>query len=376
MTLDDIMELIRPISAVTKSQVARVCVVIPAFNEELLLGRCIQSVLTAGVGAEHIYVVDDCSTDRTGDVVREFAGVNLLTNTEKHGKLGGLRRAIDACALVERYTYLALLDADSHVAPDYFVEVLATFSADERNVLVCGAPVSERHNWLTAYRAFEYAVTLRAYRQGQHALGVITVAPGCASTYATRILNSLDWSGQTLVEDMDVTIQIHRRHLGAVAFTPHAVAYTQDPQTVRQYIGQLTRWYCGTWQVMRLRRLLRGGQAIDAEFGLLVGEGLIYALLAAALPVFAYFRPSAVTSLLLLDQAIWLALAVTFAISLRRFDILVSFPTFFFIRALNCGVFLLTLWTEVVLRRTRREWFSVSRYRVHAATPEINSCAV
>ena len=376
MTIDDNMELLRTVSTVPMSQVARICVVIPAFNEELLLGRCIQSVLQGGVAAEHIYVVDDCSTDRTGAVVRQFAGVNLLTNTSKHGKLGGLRRAIEECALVERYTYLALLDADSHVAPDYFVEVLATFSADERNVLVCGAPVSERHNWLTAYRALEYAVTLRAYRQGQHAMGVITVAPGCASTYATRILNGLDWTGQTLVEDMDVTIQIHRKRLGAIAFTPHAVAYTQDPQTVRQYIGQLTRWYCGTWQVMRLRRLLRGGQAIDAEFGLLVGEGLIYALLAAALPVIAWLQPSAVASLLILDQAIWLALAATFAISLRRFDILVSFPSFLFIRALNCGVFLLTFWNEVVLRRTRREWFSVSRYRVQPSTPEINSCIV
>jgi cellulose synthase/poly-beta-1,6-N-acetylglucosamine synthase-like glycosyltransferase len=206
--------------------------------------------------------------------------------------------------------------------------------------------------------------------------GVITVAPGCASTYATGILNSLDWSGQTLVEDMDVTIQIHRSHLGAVAFTPYAVAYTQDPQTVRQYIGQLTRWYCGTWQVMRLRRLLRGGQAIDAEFGLLLAEGLIYALLAASLPFMIWLRPSAVASMLLLDQAIWLALTVTFAIYLRRLDILVSFPTFIFIRVLNCLVFLRTFWTEVMLRRTQREWFSVSRYRTEAPAVEITSCVL
>ena len=370
------MELLRPDLPETTTQTARVCVVIPAFNEELLLGRCIQSVLRASIAAEDIYVVDDCSTDRTGAVAAGFAGVNLLTNTDKRGKLGGLKRAVDDCDLIERYTYLALLDADSHVAPDYFVEVAAAFAADERNVLVCGSPVSERHNWLTAYRALEYAVTLRVFRGGQHAMGVITVAPGCASTYATRILNYLDWTGQTLVEDMDVTIQIHRKHLGSVAFTPRALAYTQDPHTVRQYIGQLTRWYCGTWQVMRLRRLLRGGQAIDAEFGLLLVEGLIYALMAASLPFTAWFRPSAVASLLLLDQAIWLALAVTFAIYLRRLDILVSFPTFFFIRVLNCAVFLRTFWTEVVLRRTQREWFSVSRYRAGAPEVEIKSCVV
>ena len=340
-----------------------ICVVIPAHNEELLVGRCVRSVLAAGIAPRHVYVVNDGSKDGTAAVVSGVCGVNLLTNETPSGKLGAIRTAIAHFSLTTRYRYLALLDADSHVAPDYFSEVLTRFASAPETVLVCGAPCSERHNWLTAYRALEYAVTLRVFKSGQSTLGVITVAPGCASTYATRILPDLEWDTQTLVEDMDLTMQIHRKRLGPITFTPHAVAYTQDPQTIKQYIGQLTRWYSGTWQVMLLRRLPFGGQRIDAEFALLTGEGLVYAVLFLALPVLGWLDPLAVLAFLSLDQALWLALAVGFSIHQRRADVLWAFPFFLFVRCLNCVVLLRTFWLEVIRRKTRREWFSVTRYR-------------
>jgi cellulose synthase/poly-beta-1,6-N-acetylglucosamine synthase-like glycosyltransferase len=192
---------------------------------------------------------------------------------------------------------------------------------------------------------------------------VITVAPGCASTYATRILPELQWDTHTLVEDMDMTIQIHRKRLGTVTFTPHAVANTQDPQTIRQYVGQITRWYSGTWQVMLLRRLPFGCQRVDAEFGVLAGEGLLYAVLLLMLPVVALLSPMNVLSFLLIDQAMWFALAIGFAIHQRRADVVWAFPVFFLIRCLNCAVLLRTFWLEVIRRKTRQDWFSVARYQ-------------
>lgn len=344
------------------------CVLIPAFNEELLLGRCIASVMRAGVGPSHIYVVDDSSTDATADVVRAVSGVNLLSDGCKRGKLGGIREAVTRFELASRYDYLAILDADSHVGPDYFTEVLVRFLQDADTVLVCGAPHSERYNWLTAYRAYEYAVTLRLYRQGQHAMNVVTVAPGCASVYRTRILPFLEWDSQTLVEDMDLTVQVHRGRLGRVAYTPFAVAFTQDPRTLRDYIGQLTRWYRGTWQVMRLRNVPFGRQRIDAEFALLLGEGLFFASVTLLLPVLAWLWPSIVLRWLVLDQAIVLMLAIACAVTFKRLDILACVVAFPLLRVINSAILLNTFWLEVVRRQRAHEWFTVTRYDA-GATP-------
>lgn len=346
---------------------AGVCVVIPAYNEEVLVGRCIQSVLDAGLAADQIYVVDDCSRDQTAARVQAFEGVNLLRHDRNFGKLRGLQHAIDTFDLLGRYEFLALLDADSHIAPEYFNAVLGRFADVSDAVLVSGAPYSERYNWITAYRALEYTMTLKVYRKGQDNLGVITVAPGCASTYRTSVFAKLDWDNKTLVEDMDVTVQIHRKKLGRVVYTEHAVAYTQDPRTLREYTGQLTRWYSGTWQVMKLHRIPFGFQRLDAEFALLVGEGLVYALLATMLPLFLWFYPTATLRALAIDQALWAAIAVVCAAQLRRADVLACIPFYALMRAINCYVLLRTFWAEVVCSRQTETWFSVSRYTQPAA---------
>jgi cellulose synthase/poly-beta-1,6-N-acetylglucosamine synthase-like glycosyltransferase len=257
----------------------KLCVVIPARNEELLVGRCIESVLAAGLSANQIFVVNDCSTDSTGAVLASFDGINVLTNEQRRGKSVSLCALIARFNLTERFTYLSLLDADSTVAPEYFGAVVRTFQEASDYVVVCGAPRSERHNWLTAFRALEYMLSAKMYRPGQDALGMITVAPGCAATYRTSILNTLDWHGGTLVEDMDLTVQVHRKALGRIGFASDAIAYTQDPRALRDYVGQITRWHSGTWQVMKRHRLPFGGQRVDAEFALLVGESLVYSSL-------------------------------------------------------------------------------------------------
>ena len=338
------------------------CVIIPARNEEALIARCISSVLAAGIQPAHIYAIDDASEDRTGDVLRSFQGINVLHNPERMGKAQGLRRAIEHYDLAAHYAFMALLDADSHVAPEYFDAVLRAFDNDSTVALVCGSPRGQAHNYLTAFRTLEYAMALVLYRQGQDRLGVITVAPGCASTYRTSILDSLDWNGGTLVEDMDLTIQVHRRRLGRIRHASEAVVYTQDPRRIQEYVGQLTRWYSGTWQVMRLHRFPLGRQRVDAEFALLAGEGLVYSGLVLALPVLAWMWPGAVLRWVALDQAVVAVSALLCAWRLRRPDVLVWFPTFLLLRYIGCLVWLRTFWLEVVRRRTLRTWFSVPRY--------------
>ena len=348
---------------------SRICVVIPARNEEKLVGRCIASVLAAGLDPAHVYAIDDDSTDRTGEVLHSFAGVNVLRNEPRRGKAGSLRHAIERFGLAERYEFVAILDADSHVAEGYFDAVQKAFADDPHAALVCGSPRGQVHNFLTAFRTLEYALSLVLYRKGQDRLGVITVAPGCASVYRSSILGALDWDGGTLVEDMDLTVQIHRKHLGRIRFARDAVVYTQDPRRIREYVGQLTRWYSGTWQVMRLHRLPFGRQRLDAEFALLIGEGLFYSLMVLALPVLACLWPSTMLRWLALDQLVSALGAFLCAWHLRRLDVLLWFPTFAPLRVLGCIVFVRTFWREMVRRQTLRTWFSVARYETDAHSP-------
>jgi cellulose synthase/poly-beta-1,6-N-acetylglucosamine synthase-like glycosyltransferase len=360
------MASVRTDSKLSPDSRGGICVVIPARNEETLIARCIASVLAAGLAPAHVYAIDDASTDRTGEVIRGFAGVNVLTNAPRRGKAGSLRHAIEHFALAERYAFVSILDADSQVTEGYFDEVVATFGGDPQAVLVCGSPRGQRYNYLTAFRTLDYALCLFMYRQGQDTLGVITVAPGCASTYRSSILGVLDWDGGTLVEDMDLTVQVHRKRLGRIRYAARAVVQTQDPRRIREYVGQLTRWYSGTWQVMRLHRLPFGRQRLDAEFAVLVGEGLLYSLLVLALPLLAYVSPTGTLRWILLDQSVFAVAAIACAWRLRRFDVLLWFPLYAPLRVIGCVVWVRTFWLEVVRGRTLRTWFAVGRYEADA----------
>jgi cellulose synthase/poly-beta-1,6-N-acetylglucosamine synthase-like glycosyltransferase len=360
------MAIVRTDSNLSPNTRGGICVVIPARNEERLIGRCITSVLDAGLDPRHVYVVDDASTDGTGEVLRSFAGINILTNDPRRGKAGSLRHAIEHFELVDRYAFVSILDADSHVTEGYFDVVVKSFVEDPQAVLVCGSPRGQAHNYLTAFRTLDYALCLFMYRKGQDAIGVITVAPGCASTYRSSILSALDWAGGTLVEDMDLTVQIHRKRLGRIRYAGDAVVHTQDPRRLREYVGQLTRWYSGTWQVMRLHRLPLGRQRLDAEFALLVGEGLFYSILVLALPFLAYLWPTTTLRWILLDQSVFAIAAIACACYLRRLDVLLWFPAYAPLRVIGCVVWIRTFWLEIVRGRTLRTWFAVARYDANA----------
>jgi cellulose synthase/poly-beta-1,6-N-acetylglucosamine synthase-like glycosyltransferase len=155
---------------------------------------------------------------------------------------------------------------------------------------------------------------------------------------------------------------VHRKALGRIGFAKDAIAYTQDPRRLRDYIGQITRWHSGTWQVMKRHRLPFGGQRVDAEFALLVGEGLVYSSLIMLLPLLVLIWPRAVLQWALMDQALVLAGSLYCAIATRRVDVIAWAPSFTILRFLNSAIFLKTFWQEIVRQRSLGAWFSVQRY--------------
>jgi biofilm PGA synthesis N-glycosyltransferase PgaC len=54
-----------------------------------------------------------------------------------------------------------------------------------------------------------------------------------------------------VIEDFNMTFEVYQKKLGKVAFTLKAVAETQDPDTLRDYIKQTRRWAVGLWQTVR-----------------------------------------------------------------------------------------------------------------------------
>ena len=76
----------------------KLSVIIPAFNEEQFIGALLEKALAVDLSqfnlGKEIIVIDDCSKDRTAEIVRQFPEVILLSQSPNQGKGAAVRAGI------------------------------------------------------------------------------------------------------------------------------------------------------------------------------------------------------------------------------------------------------------------------------------------
>lgn len=116
----------------------RYYIVIPSYNEEALIPLTLQSLISQTVLPSKIVVVNDNSTDKTAEIVLDFAKENpfitLVNKTSETIHLPG-SKVIQAFqkgleTLDEDYDFIVKLDADLIFPPNYFETVIKHFESD------------------------------------------------------------------------------------------------------------------------------------------------------------------------------------------------------------------------------------------------------
>lgn len=118
-----------------------VSIVVPAYNEEEAIAAdldAIKETMDAGPYTYEVIVVDDGSTDRTAEIVRERPWVTLLTHTRNRGT-GAARNTGTAAA---RSNYVGMTDADGTYPIKDFPEMFRRL-IEGNHAMVVGARVKE-----------------------------------------------------------------------------------------------------------------------------------------------------------------------------------------------------------------------------------------
>jgi len=107
----------------TDNQIVKVSIVVPAFNEERLLGATLHSIRTAAKAFTEagwhweVIVCDNNSNDRTSDIARHAAATVVFE------PLNQIARARNTGAAHAGGEWLIFVDADCHPTPELFAEV-------------------------------------------------------------------------------------------------------------------------------------------------------------------------------------------------------------------------------------------------------------
>ena len=226
-----------------------VSIIVPAYNEQVVIENTIRSLLASDYSAYEIIVVDDGSQDGTSRVVAErFAGeerVRLFTiaNAGKAAALNvGLRYA--------RGEIVVALDADTLFAPQTVGALAHRFYDKQLGAIAGNAKVGNRVNLVTRWQALEYITSQNMDRRAFASLNCITVVPGAVGAWRRDLLvQAGGFASDTLAEDQDLTLRIRR--LGyTIGYEESAMAWTEAPHNLRSLAKQRFRWAYGTLQCM------------------------------------------------------------------------------------------------------------------------------
>lgn len=114
-----------------------VSVIIPVYNVEDFVAKCLNSVYEQSYKNIEIIVVDDGSTDKSGKLVDDFAK-NKNNVMVIHQKNKGLSAARNLGISKANGEWIALVDSDDYVAKDFVEKMVVVAKKDGAEIVVCG----------------------------------------------------------------------------------------------------------------------------------------------------------------------------------------------------------------------------------------------
>jgi poly-beta-1,6-N-acetyl-D-glucosamine synthase len=338
-------------AAETPKVVPGVTVLIPAYNEAGTIADTIRSLRAQTTPPREIIVIDDCSTDDTAGVARSFGATVIRPATNTGSKAGAQNYALSQV----KTEFLMAIDADTTVAPDAIERFMAVM-ADRSVAAACGfvVPRYVRTIWERG-RYIEYLLAFAFYKPIQDYFTKPLIASGCFSIYRTDVLRSHGgWQTRTMAEDMDLTWSMYQQGR-TVRFVPEAVCYPIEPHNFHFMRKQLKRWSHGFMQNVQLhwKGLLPVG-FLRSVIGVALWESTIASVIyLGVVPLTALLTQNPLVLIVYVLDAPALMVPVLAQAS-RRGDFwraLISIPSFFVLRIVNCLFVLEAVWSEFVVGR-------------------------
>jgi poly-beta-1,6-N-acetyl-D-glucosamine synthase len=230
-----------------------VALLIAAYNEQESIAETLDFALRGDYpGSVQIVVADDGSTDRTREIVAEYAArdprVRLLA-VEHGGKANALNSALATVSA----PLVATIDADTLLMPYSLKHAVARLVASPSDtVAVAGAVLvrNSRENLLTRAQEWDYFLGIATVKRAQALLRGTLVAQGAFSVYDATALRLVGGWPNRIGEDIVLTWRMLLQG-GRSVFEPTAVAFTSVPSDWRAFTRQRRRWARGMIEGLR-----------------------------------------------------------------------------------------------------------------------------
>jgi cellulose synthase/poly-beta-1,6-N-acetylglucosamine synthase-like glycosyltransferase len=299
-----------------------VSILIPAHNEERVVGRILQRMteLTYPKDKMQIIIIDDASTDNTGQIAEQYSRIHDYIVIHRDKKEGGKGKtpALNTGLKHANGEIVFCFDADYYPQRDILEKLVKEFDDPKVGVVQGRITVlNEPQNIVTRLVALERIGGYRIDQQARDSLGLITQFGGTVGGVRKSLLESLGgWDESILAEDTDLTFSVYLAGY-KVRYVNDAESYEEAVESWKVYWKQRYRWAKGHMQCA-FKHSLKVLKSKNLTFKQKI-DGLLL-LNVYFMPVLVLYSWIIGIALLCLKSQLWLGIPWAFApISLYSF---------------------------------------------------------
>lgn len=242
------------------------CVVIPAHNEEEVIGHTIEALLRQDYEDRLVMVMNDGSKDATSEVAHRYEGPSVIVvdrgaDIAGQGKGAVLNHAFDILlGMVSerderlrgrgvRDIVICIVDADGQLERTSLSEVAPFFSEPDVGGVQIGVRIANADtNFLTRMQDLEFVGFSAMVQEARDAWGAVGLGGNGQFTRlaALQSAGSKPWS-DCLTEDLDLGLTLTKEGW-KIRFCPTAWVAQQAVVSFRPLMRQRTRWIQGHYQ--------------------------------------------------------------------------------------------------------------------------------
>lgn len=244
-----------------------VSILIPARNEGVVIEKTLKKVLSLEYPQQNleVIVINDGSTDNTKSILNRMAShddrikpIHLPVASVGRGKAYALNIGLKQASS----DFIVVYDADNNPERTSLKQLVLHLISDDKLGAVIGKfrTMNRKKNLLTRFINIETLSFQWILQAGRYRAFGMAILPGTNCVIRREVLESCGgWDEKAITEDSELSIRIYQKGW-KIQFIPTAVTWEQEPEKVKTWVRQRTRW-------------VRGNNYVIRKF---VGQGLLF----------------------------------------------------------------------------------------------------
>lgn len=236
-----------------------VSILVPAHNEAKVIGRTVESLLLLNYPKNkmELIVINDNSSDNSKEILEDiknkYDNYNFtIINTDNLTGGKGKSNALNIGYTISKGEFIAVYDADNTPDRNALRYLIQTIVMDDKLGAVIGKfrTRNKNKNLLTKFINIETLSFQWMSQAGRWQLFNLCTIPGTNFILRRSIIEEIGgWDSKAIAEDTEISFRIYK--LGyKIKLVPQSITWEQEPETVKVWIKQRTRWAKGNIYVL------------------------------------------------------------------------------------------------------------------------------